>query len=122
MTKLEEITSERVEQFFRELGKTKSKRTGKVLSLSSLRIYMTTLNRFGKYLRQSKQGSLVVPVKFKSQSNKRIAVLSREEIERIYEVTDDSLLGMRDRALLSVFYGCGARRNEAVNILSLIHI
>ena len=72
VTNLEQITSERVEQFFWELGKTKSKRTGKVLSLSSLRIYMTTLNRFGKCLRQSKQGSLVVSVKFIGGSKKRI--------------------------------------------------
>ena len=34
----------------------------------------------------------------------------------LYESIDDNLLGIRDRAILAVYYGCGVRRNEGTNI------
>lgn len=111
-----EITGEKVKQFFEYLEQRKNKRTGAVLSVATMRIYITTLNRFGRYLRQSEKGNLEVPVSFKGQSKKSIVVLTEAEIGKLYEICDDSLLGIRDRAMLAVFYGCGVRRNEAVNI------
>jgi len=115
-TSMAEVTGEKVRQFFEYLEQRKNKRTGAVLSVATMRIYLTTLNRFSRYLRQSGKGSLEVPVKFKGKTERTIIVLTRKEIVRLYEVCDDSLLGIRDRAMLAVFYGCGVRRNEAVNI------
>jgi len=113
---INEITGNKVKQFFVELGKRKSKRTGKVLSIATQRNYLTTVNRFARYIRQIEEGNIEVPIKFKSKVNKSIVVLSKIEVARLYNETDDSLLGIRDRAMLSVFYGCGARRNEASNL------
>lgn len=42
--------------------------------------------------------------------------LTQEEIQQLYEVTADSVLGMRDRAMLAVYYGCGLRLNEGVHL------
>ena len=113
---IHDITGDKVKQFFEYLEKRKNKRTGAVLSVATMRIYLTTLNRFSRYLRQSGKGNLEVPVKFKGKTERSIVVFTRKEIERLYEQCDDSLLGIRDRAMLAVFYGCGVRRNEAVNI------
>ncbi len=115
-TSIHDITGDKVRQFFEYLEKRKNKRTGAVLTVATMRIYLTTLNRFSRYLRQSGKGNLEVPVKFKGKTERSITVLTRKEIDKLYEVCDDSLLGIRDRAILAVFYGCGARRNEAVNI------
>ena len=57
-----------------------------------------------------------MPVQLKGRVNHKTVVFSKEEIARIYRVTDDGLLGIRDRAMLAVFYGCGARRNEGVQL------
>ena len=113
---IEDITGQLVKGFFKYLSLRKSKNTGTVLSLTTLRGYLTTLNRFARYLRQSEQGNLTIPVQFKGRSNYKAVVFSKAEIERIYRVTDDSLLGVRDRAMLAVYYGCGARRNEGVQL------
>jgi integrase/recombinase XerD len=34
----------------------------------------------------------------------------------MYEATGDSILGIRDRAMLAVFYGCGLRLNERASL------
>jgi site-specific recombinase XerD len=116
VTEIKQISGSKVKQFFEELSKRKSQTTGEILSIATLRNYLTTINRFARYLRQTEEGNIEVPIKFKGQAKKAIVVLSKEEINRLYQQCDDSLLGIRDRALLAVFYGCGVRRNEAVNI------
>jgi len=113
---ISDITGERVKDFFEYLGGRKSKTTGEVLSVATLRNYLTTINRFGRYLRQSGEAGIEVPVKFKGQSKKEIVVLTRVEIQRLYRVTEDTLLGMRDRAMLGVYYGCGLRRSEGAHL------
>ena len=113
---LGQITGSKVQQFFEELSKRKSQITGEVLSLATLRNYLTTINRFARYLRQTGEGNIEVPVKFKGQHKPAIEVLTKLEIDRLYTACDDSLLGIRDRALLAVFYGCGARRNEGAHL------
>jgi len=111
-----QITGKKVKLFFEQLSKQKSQRTGEVLSLSMQRKYLTTINRFSKYLSESGQGNIEVPIEFKGQSKRRTVVLSKPEIEQLYEVCDGSLLGMRDRAILAVFYGCGLRRKEGASL------
>jgi site-specific recombinase XerD len=112
-TQIEQITGSKVKEYFEFLSERKSKRTGEVLSVASLRSHLTTVNRFVRYLQHIEEGNIEVSIQLKGKAKKEIVVLSTTEIEQIYESTDDSLLGIRDRALLSIFYGCGVRRNEA---------
>lgn len=127
---IEDITAQRVEGFFDHLTRRKSKTTGQPLSLATRRNYLCTVNRFARYLRHSDQGNIPVPVRFHNEPAKPKVILNREEIEKLYRVTDDSLLGLRDRAMLAVCYGCGLRRNEAAQLevkdilpdRSLVHV
>lgn len=116
LNEIEAFTGSDVKQYFEELSRRKSQRTGEVISDATQRSYLTTINRFARYLRQTEQGNIDVPVSIKGERKKPIVLLSKEEIVSLYEHCDDSLLGVRDRALLSVFYGCGVRRNEAVHL------
>jgi len=52
-----------------------------------------------------------------------ITVLTQEEIQQFYKATENEkeyhyqqAMNARDRAMLTVFYGCGLRRNEGVNL------
>lgn len=116
VTQIDQITGSKVKEFFEELSVRISKRTGEVYSVATLRNYLTTINRFAKYLRRSGVGNIEVPISFKGQAKKEVVVLSKIDIKKLYDSCDDSLLGIRDSALLAVCYGCGVRRNEAVNI------
>lgn len=113
---IKEMTAKRVERFFEALAKRKSKTTGQVLSQATLRNYLTVLNRFAKYLRKTEQGNLEIGVSFRGREQKQIIILSKAETEKLYNACDDGLLGMRDRAMLAVFYGCGIRRNEGTQL------
>jgi len=79
-TNMAEVTGDKMRQFFEYLEKRRNKRTGAVLSVATMRIYLTTLNRFSRYLRQSGKGNLEVPVKFKGKTERIIIVLTRKEI------------------------------------------
>ena len=113
---IEQITGKKVSMFFKQLSETRSQKTGEVLSLATQRNYLTTINRFARYLRQSEQGNIEVPIKFQGRSSQPRVVLSKSEISQLYDQCDDSLLGLRDRVILAVFYGCGLRRNEGANL------
>jgi len=113
---IDQISGNKVREFFKQLSETKSKKTGEVLSLATQRNYLTTINRFARYLRQTDQGNIEVPIKFQGRSSKPRVVLSKAEVKQIYDQCGDSLLGVRDRAILAIFYGCGMRRNEEANL------
>jgi integrase/recombinase XerD len=42
--------------------------------------------------------------------------LTVEEIKKLFDATDNTKYGMRDRVMLTLFYSCGLRRNEGVNV------
>lgn len=127
---IDEITTQHVEGFFRDLATGKSKTTHQPLSLGTRRTYLCTINRFARYLRHSVQGNIPVTVRLTGVPSRARVTLSREEIDALYRSTDDSLLGMRDRAMLAICYGCGLRRNEAAGLevrdidpaRSLVHV
>lgn len=109
---LRAISTDDVKGFFAMLATHKSERTGKVLSLGSLRTYMSALNRFGRYCRQMYQINISVPVSFKGKEATERPVLSKAQVRALYEQCRDDSLGLRDRASLAVYYGCGLRRSE----------
>jgi integrase/recombinase XerD len=48
-------------------------------------------------------------------------ILSQAEIKSLYNQTDDSVKGMRDRVILGLYYGCGLRYKEGIKV-ELNHI
>jgi len=116
VAEINEITGRKVKKYFNELSKRKSKKTGELLTPWALRAYLMIINRFARYIRHIGEGNIEVPVSFAGKIDQEIIVLRQSEIERIYQVIDDSFLGLRDRAMLGVLYGCGLRRNEAEHL------
>ena len=43
-------------------------------------------------------------------------ILTPTEIMQLYNAIDENTTGLRDRAMLSVYYGCGLRSNEGVQL------
>lgn len=39
-------------------------------------------------------------------------ILTQDEIKAVYNAADETILGLRDRAILSIYYGCGLRSKE----------
>ena len=118
------ITTTQMREHYALLRQRPNLTRGGGLSGNSLNKHLQALHKFGDYLRQS--GKLVLPylsIRHEQDATKAINVLSRSEIKELYKSTQGYNLGTilepmnaRDRAMLSVFYGCGLRRNEGVHL------
>ena len=53
---------------------------------------------------------------FKATTAPVLGLLTPQEIKQLYAATDESPFGIRDRAMLSVYYGCGLRKTEGVEL------
>lgn len=97
------------------------------MSSESLNKHLDALKKFCDYLRQSGRLSIAaLDIRQEATSEERPTILTEQEVQQLYDATETppdrhchgksaafyEVLGMRDRALLTIFYGCGLRRNE----------
>ena len=113
---IDQISKSHIENYFEELGCMISLKTGTALSIHTLRGYNKELKRFSRYLHETAQGHLEINIKIEGHKTPQIkdVIFSPEEIKKLYESCEDTPLGIRDMAMLSVYYGCGLRRTEGV--------
>lgn len=125
LTHLSQAESSTVRQFFRYCAHRPNKVRGGGLSLNTLRRYRNALVQLSRYLRDTGQGTLEVSFPFRGGKKHERLILSRTQVQRLYEAADQvqdpgvlghQLLALRDRAILSLCYGCGLRRNEALQV------
>lgn len=119
ITTTPEITSETIETYFLHWKNRKNKTTGAGLSISHINKCILAINNFVKFLNTTSRHSLILKLEREQVKSKVPEVLTREEIEKLYEATyhlnkrtNNEAFGQRDRAMLAVYYGCGLRRNE----------
>jgi site-specific recombinase XerD len=113
------IEREDIEGFMKSLKQRASLRNpADKIAASHQAKYWQAVQNFDKYLRQTGQTSLAMPKrKNLAQTQKKIEVLSQAEIQELYALCELSHpLGLRDRAMLAVFYGCGLRRKEGLSL------
>jgi site-specific recombinase XerD len=111
---IEQITGEKISNYFEYLSITPTPHKNIVPSIGTLRARLTAVKLFGKYMRQTEQGQLEINVQYIGKSEYKPIILTVAEIEQLYESLQDDLLGMRDRAILAIYYGCGVRKSEGV--------
>lgn len=122
---IREMGTGHIESHYQTLKERTNKRRGAGLSNAHLNKHIQALRKFTEYLR--KVGRLQLPaLKLgNEQQQPRAAFLSEEEIGLLFKAThkkgerDPNIpatvlkaIRARDRAMLTVFYGCGLRRNE----------
>lgn len=90
----------------------KSKQTGELLKNSTLNGIIRSLKLFSQYLDETSQGTLSIDLPYEPKEIPERDILTQEEIKAIYNAADETILGLRDRAILSIYYGCGLRSKE----------
>lgn len=81
-----------------------------------MRSHLTILRRLARYLRETGQQSFDVDIRITGKSSNIKNIFTGEEIRQLYQATGNDLLGLRDKAILTVYYGCGLRKSEGVNL------
>ncbi|WP_315824053.1 tyrosine-type recombinase/integrase [Paraflavitalea speifideaquila] len=102
--------------FISHLQEQTGERTGKPFSPAHLNKYIQALNLFSRYIRETGRSDTGFILERREAVRGKPAFLTKPEIQRIYEATTDTVLGIRDRAMLAVYYGCGLRLNEGANL------
>lgn len=127
-TALSQLDSALILEHYNQLKKRPNQRRGGGLSNSYLNKHQEAYKRLSDYLRQS--GKLLLsPLDLDTEEaeDRITSILTVGEIGLLYDVTrlayettkndrgpaQHDALQLRDRAMLTVFYGCGLRRSEA---------
>ena len=106
-----------IEKFCETLHRKQNKLFGGALSSSYIQSHINVIRLLDKYLQLTGQGKILRgKIKVEKGIKKHRTILSQAEIKQLYEATDDSLLGYRDRAILAIYYGCGLRSSEGERI------
>jgi integrase/recombinase XerD len=113
---VDQVTGTHVKEYFEYLSQRKNRITQSGLSLNYLRTYRTTLTKFTRYLRETGQIFFEVPIQLKGPVMNVKSILTEAEIKKLYAVISNDPYGLRDRAMLAVYYGCGLRKQEGVHI------
>ncbi len=132
-TQLADITTEAITNYYyQELKQRKNlMRDAGTLSNKHLNKNLQALRKFTEYLRQT--GKLQIPllnIRQEEIIDNKPTVLTEEEIMQLFKATETipdkmkhakprefyEMLNLRDKAMLSIFYGCGLRRNEGYHL------
>jgi integrase/recombinase XerD len=111
-----EIKESHLKSYMEYLHERPNRKWGGGLSKNYIRKQLQVIRKFSRYLTESGQESFTVKLRIKGKSTNIKCILTLAEISSLYEAVKDDALGMRDKAILTLYYGCGLRKNEGANI------
>jgi len=93
-----------------------NKRQGGGLSPNYINSNINAIKRLSKYLQETGKPFFEVPIKTSVESGNSKTILTQSEIQKLYKTCANDILGIRDRAMLGIYYGCGLRRSEGLSL------
>jgi integrase/recombinase XerD len=108
------IAAEQIQKHYEHLQQRPNKMKPGGLSESHIGHHIYALKTFFKWLEETGQitANPISPLNFPSPKQKERETLTPQEIKTLYETCEN----YRERALLSLYYGCGLRRTEGVRL------
>ena len=118
ITEVQRLNSQLFNSYLLFLEHRPNKRRGGGVSLVYVNMQISTINKFCEYLWVVYQIHIHCRLNFRVKSSPKPIVLSQLEVAHLYDAVSSGLemLQLRDRALLSLYYGCGLRRKEGVSL------
>lgn len=123
-TQITQLTTHHIKQYYHQLKHRSNQRKSGALSNNYLNKHQQALHKFMDYLRQS--GRIALPhlhLSREEANTKPIQPLTIEEIKALYRAADQhpntpkwETIAARDKAMLTIFYSCGLRRNETYHL------
>jgi integrase/recombinase XerD len=113
---LRQLTATDATDFINHLQTVTGTRTKRSYSTGHVNKHVQALHLFSKYIRQTGKSDVGFTIERIVESRSAPAWLTKSEIRRLYAATADNALGIRDRAMLVIYYGCGLRLNEGIHL------
>jgi integrase/recombinase XerD len=124
INQITELQPKHYKSYFNHISSRSNLRRGGGLSNNYLNKHIQSLEKFYEFLiHKGTQGVPPVNLRQLKLETRDITFLTEEEIKQLYKATEiesnhpkQESFNSRDRAMLTVFYGCGLRRNEGVHL------
>lgn len=113
---VEKIRAQHVHDFIFHMKERPHAIHGGKLSGAHINKYHQGLVLLSQFVRQTSKGDFTVETQRFEQLRAIPDILTMAEVKELYAATDGSVLGLRDKVMLGIFYGCGLRRNEGVQL------
>ena len=118
---LAEITPKTIKEYYKELKERANERRHGSLSKSYLNKHQQALKKFKEYLQNHNYKDFNIHLKSETNpTEEKLNILTQEEAKALFKATElshnDSRFRLRDKAILTILYSCGLRRNEAVHL------
>jgi len=125
---VENMPDEKIKLFVRYLQRRENRRYGSGLMNASINVSIGSVNKFFEYLQQTGKPA-ADNLKYMENNYKSKNILTMKEVNQLYETTwqkhhfanehtqaKQEAVSQRDRAMLSIYYGCGLRKSEGTNL------
>ena len=114
---LSEINQTHLEAYNEFLHQRKNRQKEGGLSSCYIQSHINVIRLLSKYLELTGEqkiftGNIYVEQGAETPRN----ILTQSEIKALYNATDETPNGLRDKAILSLYYGCGLRYSEGIRI------
>ena len=116
ITNLELVPKEIIRSYYETLQTRKSKQTGELLKNQTLNSHIRNLNLFSHYLEETDQGYLQIDLPYETREDTERDILTLHEISELYQVCTEGKEGLKERTILNLYYGCGLRCKEGLQL------
>ncbi len=115
IVEITKITATVTKEYIAYIQSRKNHRSEGALSTSHINNHIRMLELFGKYLQKIHQINLPLELQHIPEERKKdYVLLNVQEIKQLYEAADTTPYGLRDKAMLAVYYACGLRKSEGI--------
>ena len=100
-----------IENFIKDLHQTKASR-------QYIQGHINVINRYSAFLEKTKKQKLAVSkIIVEKEIRTQRTIFSQSEIKALFSSTKENTpQGLMDKAMLSIYYGCGLRSKEGINL------
>lgn len=119
---ISEVTVMQQKDYMDYISRRRNRRTGGALSSGNIISMVCAIHGLGRYINSTGRHDIYLYLEPppKEESEKNIITIS--QIKKLYEITftaqtgDPLAFGQRDRAMIALYYGCGLRKSEGVQL------
>lgn len=120
VTKLNQITQKLVTEYFEYLKNRPLQTKDGTMSPAYLLKHREAVLRFIEFVMSQENeigyGQSGIQIRIDNSEKLPKEILLEDEVQLLFNACDNNMLGIRDKAILSLLYGCGLRRKELIQL------